>query len=334
MTNTSRTLRADSLYDGSTVDQRDVSLLDTEALDRLFDHVFDLYTAVLAGGGGGGGAPTTASYVTIGAEAGLTAERVLTAGSGITVTDGGAGSTVTVALGTHAANHTAAGSDPITITEAQVTNLTTDLATLTSGVAASAVATRAINTSAPLSGGGNLTADRTIALNASAASRLLGRGSASGAGAFEEITLGSGLTMTGAVLSAGSSGGAGHTEVDFGAFPGSWDTTVAVTGQTGILSGSVVRAWLRPLDTTDHSADEHLLVARDLQILAGNVVAGTGFTIYAIYNTHTIRRLGNADMLQIHGAGARPNANKNIPDIEQNTTPRLYGKWAVSWQWQ
>ncbi len=42
---------------------------------------------------------------------------------------------------------------------------------------------------------------------ATAASRLLGRGSAAGAGDFQEITLGSNLTMTGTVLSASGSGG-------------------------------------------------------------------------------------------------------------------------------
>jgi hypothetical protein len=48
-------------------------------------------------GGGAGGAPTSASYVTLGTDGDLTNERVLTAGSGISVTDGGAGSTVTIA---------------------------------------------------------------------------------------------------------------------------------------------------------------------------------------------------------------------------------------------
>lgn len=48
------------------------------------------------GGGGGGGAPEDAQYVTLATDATLTNERVLTAGSGISITDGGAGSTVTV----------------------------------------------------------------------------------------------------------------------------------------------------------------------------------------------------------------------------------------------
>jgi len=52
---------------------------------------------VWAAGGGGGGAPTTATYVTLSTDATLTNERVLTAGSGITITDNGAGNTVVIA---------------------------------------------------------------------------------------------------------------------------------------------------------------------------------------------------------------------------------------------
>lgn len=43
--------------------------------------------------------------------------------------------------------------------------------------------------------------------NVTAASRLLGRGSASGAGNVEELTVGSGLAITGTVVSATGSGG-------------------------------------------------------------------------------------------------------------------------------
>lgn len=50
-------------------------------------------------GGGGGGAPVDASYVVMGLNGTLTQERVLTAGAGIVITDGGAGGAVTVAGG-------------------------------------------------------------------------------------------------------------------------------------------------------------------------------------------------------------------------------------------
>ncbi len=46
--------------------------------------------------GGGGGAPTNAQYVTLATNATLTNERVLTAGTGITLTDGGAGGNLTI----------------------------------------------------------------------------------------------------------------------------------------------------------------------------------------------------------------------------------------------
>lgn len=45
---------------------------------------------------GSGGAPTSASYVTLGTDATLSSERVLTAGTNTSFTDGGAGSTLTV----------------------------------------------------------------------------------------------------------------------------------------------------------------------------------------------------------------------------------------------
>lgn len=48
------------------------------------------------GAAGADGAPTSATYVTLSTNATLTGERVLTAGPGITFTDAGAGSTLTV----------------------------------------------------------------------------------------------------------------------------------------------------------------------------------------------------------------------------------------------
>lgn len=75
----------------------------------------------------------------------------------------------------------------------------------------------------------------------------------------------------------------GTAELDFGAFPGAADTSVDVTGQSGIVAGSLVEAWIRPVATTDHSADEHIVDPPE--VVAGNIVAGTGFTIYGSTNS-------------------------------------------------
>jgi hypothetical protein len=71
----------------------------------------------------------------------------------------------------------------------------------------------------------------------------------------------------------------GVATINFGAFPGSTDASVAVTGQTDILAGSSVFASLRATATADHSVDEH--VVEEMDVLAGSIIPGTGFTIYA-----------------------------------------------------
>ena len=55
------------------------------------------YAWELVQGGGGGGAPTNASYLTMGSDGTLTAERALAAGTGLTLTDGGANGNATLA---------------------------------------------------------------------------------------------------------------------------------------------------------------------------------------------------------------------------------------------
>lgn len=95
--------------------------------------------------------------------------------------------------------------------------------------------------------------------------------------------------------------GSGTTTIDFGAFPGATDASVAVTGQAAIVAGSLVGAWIRPEATAEHSIDEHRI--EDLVVVADTIVAGTGFTIFG--------RSGS--------------------EFGQDT--RIYGTWNVAWAW-
>jgi hypothetical protein len=67
------------------------------------------------GEGGASSAPVGAEYVVLAVNASLTNERVLTAGSGITLTDGGAGSTITITIGSGAVSNAMLADSAITI---------------------------------------------------------------------------------------------------------------------------------------------------------------------------------------------------------------------------
>jgi hypothetical protein len=128
----------------------------------------------------------------------------------------------------------------------------------------------------------------------------------------------------------------GLATLDFGAFPGASDASLAVTGQTGILSGSYVEAWLRPAVTTDHTADEHLV--ETIKVVAGNISAGVGFTIYGI-NTSELgepvtaggpaANWGFATATTVQWVARQPG---KVADAGGKAT-RIYGTWSVAWVW-
>jgi hypothetical protein len=133
----------------------------------------------------------------------------------------------------------------------------------------------------------------------------------------------------------GGGGATGTAVVDFGAFPGKSDTSVAVTGQASIVSGSVVDAWIRPVASTDHTADEHLV--EPIRVLAGNIVPGTGFTVYALNDNR------QSEPLQAPGIGRKMAANSTAggnfgqwPTVVGSVGGKLptpYGQWNVAWRW-
>jgi hypothetical protein len=73
-------------------------------------------------------------------------------------------------------------------------------------------------------------------------------------------------------------GAVGAGIVNFGLFPGATDAQLIVA-DTGVLSSSSVSASIAIAPTSSHSADEHW--CEELQVYAGDIVAGQGFTVYA-----------------------------------------------------
>jgi len=74
----------------------------------------------------------------------------------------------------------------------------------------------------------------------------------------------------------------GTATIDFGAFPGSNEASVAVTGQAAISGTSKCEAWIMADDTTvDHTAADHRYLAVFVGLTCGTPTAATGFTIYA-----------------------------------------------------
>ncbi len=158
----------------------------------------------------GAGAPTNASYIVVGLNGSLTADRQLAAGSGITITDGGANSTITIAASAGGGNVSAAGT--LTNNALVIGQGTTAVATTTTGT-------------------GILTA---LGVNVGSAGAPVVNG-----GVLGTPSSGTATNLTGLPIATGVSGlGAGVAT--FLATPSSANLATAVTGETG--TGALVFA--------------------------------------------------------------------------------------------
>lgn len=122
---------------------------------------------------------------------------------------------------------------------------------------------------------------------------------------------------------------AGVATVDFGAFPGGSDASVTITGQTGIVAGSVVQAWLVAQPTADHTADEHRV--ETISVTCGNIVAGTGFTIYAQNTSQLNEPMSMSSPARFRSAAATVYGYQERSAGGRGT--RIYGTWTVHWRW-
>lgn len=289
----------------------------------------DNYDFLQTLGGGGGGAPTTASYVVIGLNGTLTQERVLTAGGGITITDGGAGGNVTIA-----ATGGIADGDKGDVTVSSSGTVWTIDADAVSNAKLANVATATLKgrTSAGTGDPEDMTGTQATALLDTFTSALKGLAPASGGGTSNF------LRADGTWAAPGGGGGGanvGTATIDFGAFPGSSHATVAVTGQAAIVAGSVVQAWIRPVATADHSADEHML--ETIKVHAADIVAGTGFTINA-FNAGMLNEPGEDPRVKdnLSQIAARPGGRGLQDGLTADSGgkgTRIYGQWTIAWSW-
>jgi len=78
-------------------------------------------------------------------------------------------------------------------------------------------------------------------------------------------------------------GAQGSATIDFGDAPAkNTQASVVITGQTGILAGSKVEAFMMPVTlagANGHSEDEHRIENLKFTVPVSTIVAGTGFTI-------------------------------------------------------
>jgi hypothetical protein len=75
--------------------------------------------------------------------------------------------------------------------------------------------------------------------------------------------------------------GTGTATIDFGALPGSNEASVTVIGIGTIGGGAKVEAFFMRSTSADHTANDHSYAALFTGLSCGDVVAATGFTIYA-----------------------------------------------------
>ena len=74
--------------------------------------------------------------------------------------------------------------------------------------------------------------------------------------------------------------GQGSAEIDFGSGNGTNEASVAVTGQSSILSTNSAEAWIMREASTNHTANDQAYIAAFTSITCGVPTDGVGFTIY------------------------------------------------------
>ena len=102
-----------------------------------------------------------------------------------------------------------------------------------------------------------------------------------------------------------------------------------------LLTGAALGEVVVPVATADHSEDEHRIDPP--RVVAGNVVAGTGFTIYGVNSSQLNEPVEVAPPSSVmHENGTAvivKNAQPAAKAYGGGAGTRLYGKWNLGWVW-
>ena len=258
--------------------------------------------------------PANGQTILYDASTGLWKNANLTAGAGITITNGAGSATIAaINSGTVTSVEVSGGSTGLTtsggpITGAGTITIAGTLAVASGGTGATDAATARSNLSA--AGSGAVTASGITMSSA----RLLGRTTAS-TGAVEEITVGSGLTFTGGTLAATGGGSGTVTSVDVSG------GTTGLTTSGGPITGAGTITLAGTLAVANGGTGATTLTG----IVKGN---GTSAFTAASAGTDYLAPFGSQTQAYVYAAPSgsagvpsfRALVASDIPTLNQNTT--------------
>jgi hypothetical protein len=121
-------------------------------------------------------------------------------------------------------------------------------------------------------------------------------------------------------------GAQGTAILDFGAFPGSSVTTVDVAA-TGVVSTSAVEAWISPVASADHTAEDHM--AAPLRVV-GSYLSDGNIRIMG-FNTNDVMPPLEPQPISTNNTTGTLIRPKSV-QARQNM-PMLVGQFNVWWVW-
>jgi hypothetical protein len=119
-------------------------------------------------------------------------------------------------------------------------------------------------------------------------------------------------------------GAQGTATLDFGVFPGSSVTSVDVVA-TGVISTSAVEAWIRPVASSDHTVEDHIIVPMRV---VGQYLSDNNLRIYGI-NTNDVQPPEE----RIPVLKKKPLTLRNNAMTVRAPAPMLVGQYNVWWVW-